>query len=881
MLSLILDPSRYVFSPLALQTAFTALTAFCLGVFMLGRELDRRMRTSFFLLTTAVSWWLFAFACMYASSDPRTAIVWAKTAYLGIPFIPAADYTFSAAVLRDFDRSRMRIAAAWSVSALFCLQLLATDSALGDLHRYAWGFYPRFTPAAAPFTLYCVGTIVYVLVRLGRGARRTERGVKQAWPVPAAFAGGTLAAVDFLPAFGLPVYPAGYLLIFLFIILSVYLMAVRRFPDIIPGVVASRVIEIMQEALIVLDRSEIVRLCNRAACVLLGQEEGKLAGRRLSGNLMGNRFLAAEVAAAVRSGPVTDQRIDFPRQDGTMHAATLTVTTIRDWTGEPLFHVCVLHDITERLLTEWALEESNAGLSRQLNFTRTLLRTEPVAVFVKDAEGRYLECNEEFSKIVGVPVEDIRGKTVFDLWPREMAERYHAQDMAMLRNPERQRYEFTVPAAQGDALDVLFTKDVLIDEKGAVRGIIGTFIDITERKRAEAEIRSLNDDLERRVRERTAEFERVNAALQAEVQERLRTEEDLRTNRIFLGNILNSIQDPIVVLDRDRAILLANRTFEAVFGAGRERDYAGRPCHEVLFGWSDPCGTCLSEQSSRTGLVTHKSVTVPGEGGAARWFDVSAFPLFATDGRVVGNVHQLREITERKKAEETIAKNREQLRSLSRQLLASEERERRRIAREVHDEMGQVLTGIKLNLQEVQRGAAADVAEKIERVQGDIGDLMVRMRDLSARLRPAMLDDLGLVPALQWHGERIARQTGMRVDLEHQCREGELPHEVSLTLFRIAQEALTNAVRHSGADRVHIAVRTDAGTASITVRDAGSGFDPEEALGRGTTLGLVGMRERVEMAGGELLIRSRPNEGTEIECRLPVGPQRDGGEGKV
>ncbi|MGD0845334.1 MAG: PAS domain S-box protein [Geobacteraceae bacterium] len=126
-----------------------------------------------------------------------------------------------------------------------------------------------------------------------------------------------------------------------------------------------------------------------------------------------------------------------------------------------------------------------AGLERQLRFVETLLRTIPMAVFYKDTEGRYFGCNEEFTKITGVTKEDIAGKTVYELWPGELSETYHLQDLDLLKNPAIQVYDFKVSNYKGELLDVLYHKNVFLDEKGRVAGVIGAFLDITERKRAE------------------------------------------------------------------------------------------------------------------------------------------------------------------------------------------------------------------------------------------------------------------------------------------------------------------------------------------------------------------------------------------------------------
>ncbi len=172
--------------------------------------------------------------------------------------------------------------------------------------------------------------------------------------------------------------------------------------------------------------------------------------------------------------------------------------------GEPLYIDGVIFDITDAKRTETALQQTNAALARQLRFTETLLRTIPLAVFYKDAEGRYLGCNEEFTKIMGVTPEEIAGKTVFDLWPNELSRTYHRHDMEMLKNPSHTAYEFKVRDSEGKTLDVLYHKNVFTDENGRVGGIIGTFLDITERKRAEAALRE-GEDKVRLILESTGE----------------------------------------------------------------------------------------------------------------------------------------------------------------------------------------------------------------------------------------------------------------------------------------------------------------------------------------------------------------------------------------
>ncbi len=151
--------------------------------------------------------------------------------------------------------------------------------------------------------------------------------------------------------------------------------------------------------------------------------------------------------------------------------------------------VYVLHLNRKLVQSRQLLERAHSGLERQLRFTQTLLGAIPLAAFYKDTEGRFLGCNNEFAKIMGITPEDIVGKTAFDLWPGEQAQTYHGKDIELLQNPAYQIYEYKVTGHEGKTLDVIYYKDVFRDENGMVRGIIGTFVDITERKLMEAALR--------------------------------------------------------------------------------------------------------------------------------------------------------------------------------------------------------------------------------------------------------------------------------------------------------------------------------------------------------------------------------------------------------
>jgi signal transduction histidine kinase len=223
------------------------------------------------------------------------------------------------------------------------------------------------------------------------------------------------------------------------------------------------------------------------------------------------------------------------------------------------------------------------------------------------------------------------------------------------------------------------------------------------------------------------------------------------------------------------------------------------------------------------------------------------------------------QVAERLRAEE-------ELRLLSHRLVEVQEAERRNIARELHDEIGQILTGLKLALEMASRQAPDGMRESLAQPQTMVNDLMGHVRALSLDLRPAMLDDLGLLHALLWHFERYSSQTGIRVLFQHAGIEaGRFSPGIETAAYRIVQEALTNVARYATVNEVKVNIFTDAEHLSVLVEDHGAGFVPSDALASASTGGLAGMRERAQLLGGSLTIEAAPDEGTRISALLPVG----------
>ena len=243
-------------------------------------------------------------------------------------------------------------------------------------------------------------------------------------------------------------------------------------------------------------------------------------------------------------------------------------------------------------------------------------------------------------------------------------------------------------------------------------------------------------------------------------------------------------------------------------------------------------------------------------------------------GRITGHLGIQRDITDRHRAAEEIAASREELRALAARLETLREEERTRIARELHDELGQALTGLKLDLawleRRLNRHSQSELVERSANLLGRLDDVMISMRRIITELRPSVLDHLGLADAIEWQAQDFAARTGLALDLDIQCRAASPPGGVASAVFRMLQEALTNVAKHAKATRVRVALCITSNLLSLDVSDNGRGITPDELRGA-HSLGLLGLRERAIAWGGKITIAGSATSGTTVSLRIPLG----------
>jgi len=232
---------------------------------------------------------------------------------------------------------------------------------------------------------------------------------------------------------------------------------------------------------------------------------------------------------------------------------------------------------------------------------------------------------------------------------------------------------------------------------------------------------------------------------------------------------------------------------------------------------------------------------------------------------------------ERRSAEDELRKSREELRALAAHLQSVREEERRVISREIHDQLGQALTGFKMDLAWIRHRLLPDnpevqrelLLEKIGEIGAGMDSAADLVRKICTELRPGILDDLGLVPALEWQTREFSKRTGIACALRLEVKELELDSERSTALFRIFQEMLTNVARHASASRVEASLRRKGDMLLLEVRDDGKGISTEKVDGR-RSLGLLGMRERALLFGGTVGIEGKSGQGTIVNVRIPL-----------
>lgn len=348
--------------------------------------------------------------------------------------------------------------------------------------------------------------------------------------------------------------------------------------------------------------------------------------------------------------------------------------------------------------------------------------------------------------------------------------------------------------------------------------------------------------------------------------EQAQREEERRENELAFS----AMAEGAIITDARGDILWVNDAFCRIYGYARE-EVVGRNPRILKSGRHDDAFYAsfwrqLTTDGHWRGELWNRRKT-----GEVFPEEISVQALRDADGKIVRFISIFSDITERKRNEQELQEHQSRLRELAEFLQTVREEERSRIARELHDELGQSLTALRIDLNWLRGkcgGAGEAVGERLGASLGLVERTVEAVRRISEDLRPRMLDDLGLAAAVEHHAARFSERTGIAVDLAMNREEFDLDGRTATAIFRVVQEALTNIARHAGASRATVRIDESDDSIQLAIEDDGRGLVQD--AGR-KTFGLLGMRERIKMLGGELEIAGAPGRGTRIEARIPKG----------
>jgi len=367
----------------------------------------------------------------------------------------------------------------------------------------------------------------------------------------------------------------------------------------------------------------------------------------------------------------------------------------------------------------------------------------------------------------------------------------------------------------------------------------------------------------------------IGAGIVVAAREVLVAEQRTEASQARLGAIVDSAMDAIITTDEAQNIVLFNRAAEQLFGVRRE-EMLGTKLDRLIPARFRGAHHGHIEQFGRTGVTSRRMGDVTTL-WALRPGSDDEFPIEASISQVLEDDRRyftviLRDISVRKQAEAVLLASQRELRELSARVLEAREDEKARIARELHDELGQLLTALKMDLSWLrERMRDTEIAPKLEEMGRLVDQTVSSTRRISADLRPLMLDDLGLADAANWLVDDFGKRYGIASRIEINA-DGGLEHlskNVSTTIYRAIQESLTNIARHSGARNAWVLLAVADGGLEVEVEDDGRGIAPED-LAKARSLGLKGMRERIAYIGGSFEVARAPRGGTRLRIRVPT-----------
>ncbi len=514
---------HYALSVYSFPLFFVGVLVALLGVTVFFREGRSPVSLSFSLLTSFVAFWLLAFGLVNLAADARTALAWTRAANGAVVFIPTFFFIFTLAAANMLRRHQIAALLALGVSAVFEVLVWATPWFIYGVRKYFWGYYPLYSKATWPFMFFFFSLMLLCFGVLWNAYKKSVPRSKRLKNFMMGFGIAYLASIDFFAAYGVNIYPCGYLPVLVFAVYMTWGIWRFRLVDITPSFAADQILKTMADGLLVFDRQGIVRVANKAASLLFSEDGADLTGRRL--DCEGLDFFRKEnLARLLWTGSVQTHELVFFNKKTGMHMLDVSTSVIRDSNKEPLAVVCIVKDATYRRNAETALRESE-------NHYRILAENIQDVIWTMDLDMKLTYISPSVTKLRGYTVAEAMTQSLEKTFTATSSKSAMVSLSGICQSHDSHavyaplELEYIRKDGTGVWAEVQIT--VLRDSEGRARELLGVSRNISEH---------------RRVRE------------------------TLKTAEICYFDLIAAVSDPIMIFERSGTLKMMNRAAEQVLG---------------------------------------------------------------------------------------------------------------------------------------------------------------------------------------------------------------------------------------------------------------------------------------------------------------------------
>lgn len=610
------------------------------------------------------------------------------------------------------------------------------------------------------------------------------------------------------------------------------------------------------------DAEGVVLSVNRFGSEKLGYPVEELLGQPVTGvfHPEDREAVSDQLQACFDSpGKVFQWQLRKVRSDGSIMWVQELARAVKDIDGRSMVLI-VCEDITDRRRAERELKESRERY-------KTLYTATPAMLHSIDRNYRLLDVSQNWLEVLGYAREEVIGRPVTDFMTDRSARKARGGVLEKFIEEGHVRdVEYEIVKKNGEIIEVLLSAIAEYDENDEFVRSLAVLNDVTDKNRAQAALLRAHDEMEQRVIERTAE---------------------LRQSREHFRQLLETVR----VIPWESTVHAPNLSYvgpqaEDLLGYPRERWYEEGFWKRIIHPDDRLRAEQFYERIARDQVADELEYRLRATDGRILWIHEVVNVISMDPGRSPVLRGFMIDITKRKQAEEMLEQQRQflreseaalrvsqqRLRELAGKLLTAQEEERRRLAREIHDDLTQRLAGLGSKtgflMQELAEEASGETAQVLDEVHEELVRLSGDVHALSRELHPSMLEHLGLEDALRWECESFSNRSGVSAEFESAGVPTDISKELGICFYRITQEALNNIARHAATDRAWVSLRSNGARLELAIRDHGAGFEHDKgASTRG--IGLESMEERARLVHGHLEIESEPGRGTEIRVSVP------------